>query len=130
MTPDTLLRMALPLVADLARELPASERYRRLLDAMRSLVPADAVALLRLDGDWLVPLAVDGLSADTLGRRFRVAEHPRLQALMAAPGPLRFAPDCGLPDPYDGLTSICKGTWKCTTAWAAPCAWTSAPGGC
>ena len=109
MTPDALLHTALPLVADLARELPAPERYRRLLDALRTLVPADAVALLRLDGDWLVPLAVDGLSTDTLGRRFRVAEHPRLQALMAAPGPLRFAPDCGLPDPYDGLVEHLQG---------------------
>jgi anaerobic nitric oxide reductase transcription regulator len=109
MTADAVLQAALPVVADLARELPAADRYRRLLDAVRALLPADAVALLRLDGDCLVPLAVDGLSADTLGRRFRVAEHPRLQALLAAAGPLRFAPDCGLPDPYDGLVEHLHG---------------------
>ncbi|WP_326535224.1 nitric oxide reductase transcriptional regulator NorR [Pseudorhodoferax sp.] len=103
MTPQSLLDAMLPLVADLARQIPPSERYRRLLDAVRRLLPADCAALLRLDGDALVPLAVDGLSADTLGRRFRVDQHPRLQALLAAEGPLRFAPDCGLPDPYDGL---------------------------
>ena len=99
----------LPLVADLARQISPSERYRRLLDAVRRLLPADAVALLRLDGDALVPLAVDGLSPDTLGRRFLVDQHPRLQALLQAEGPLRFAPDCGLPDPYDGLVEHVHG---------------------
>jgi len=40
----------LPLVDDLSRELPEAERYRRLLGALRSLVPCDASALLRLEG--------------------------------------------------------------------------------
>jgi hypothetical protein len=48
------------LVSDLSRDLPDQERYRRLLQAMRGLLPCDAAALLRLDGEWLVPLAVDG----------------------------------------------------------------------
>ncbi|WP_189686847.1 nitric oxide reductase transcriptional regulator NorR [Pseudorhodoferax aquiterrae] len=109
MTPQSLLAAMLPLVADLARQIPPSERYRRLLDAVRRLLPADAVALLRLDGDALVPLAVDGLAPDTLGRRFLVGQHPRLQALLQAQGPLRFAPDCGLPDPYDGLVEHVHG---------------------
>ncbi|WP_114469033.1 nitric oxide reductase transcriptional regulator NorR [Pseudorhodoferax soli] len=109
MTPQSLLAAMLPLVADLARQIPPSERYRRLLDAVRRLLPADAVALLRLDGDALVPLAVDGLAPDTLGRRFLVGQHPRLQALLQAEEPLRFAPDCGLPDPYDGLVEHVHG---------------------
>ncbi|WP_144109327.1 nitric oxide reductase transcriptional regulator NorR [Paraburkholderia sp. BCC1886] len=92
-----------PLVQDLARDLPGTERYRRLLDALRSLFPGDAAALLRLDGDVLVPLAVDGLSSDTLGRRFRVSEHPRFAQLLSRPEPTRFAADSPLPDPYDGL---------------------------
>ncbi|MEJ2804640.1 nitric oxide reductase transcriptional regulator NorR [Comamonadaceae bacterium PP-2] len=92
-----------PLIADLARELPPALRYRRLLDALRGLVACDAVALLRLDGDSLVPLATHGLTGDTLGRRFQVHAHPRLQAIMAAPGALLFPPDSTLPDPYDGL---------------------------
>ena len=103
MTTTSLLQTIVPLVADLARELPDGERYRRLLEAVRALLPCDAAALLRLEGATLVPLAVNGLSHDTLGRRFKVAEHPRLQALLQAPGPLRFAPDSPLPDPYDGL---------------------------
>ncbi|SDS35779.1 nitric oxide reductase transcriptional regulator NorR [Pseudomonas oryzae] len=103
MTTHPLLNALIPLVADLSRDLPEAERYRRLLGALRALMPADAAALLRLDGDTLVPLAVDGLSADTLGRRFRVDEHPRFASLLAHRGMTRFAADCALPDPYDGL---------------------------
>lgn len=103
MTAKSLLTALLPLVADLSRELPEGERYRRLLEAMRALLPCDAAALLRLDGESLVPLAVDGLSTDTLGRRFKVSEHPRFDILLAGTGPTRFAADSELPDPYDGL---------------------------
>ncbi|OUL99583.1 nitric oxide reductase transcriptional regulator NorR [Variovorax sp. JS1663] len=103
MTTHPLLQAIIPLVADIARELPSAERYRRLLEALRVLLPCDAAALLRLEDGWLVPLAVDGLSSDTLGRRFRVGEHPRFAALLEADGPLRFPADSALPDPYDGL---------------------------
>ncbi|MFD2644237.1 nitric oxide reductase transcriptional regulator NorR [Pseudomonas japonica] len=103
MTAKPLLTALLPLVSDLSRDLPERERYRRLLEAMRALLPCDAAALLRLDDEWLVPLAVDGLSPDTLGRRFRVSEHPRFAALLSRSGPTRFASDSDLPDPYDGL---------------------------
>ncbi|PWB33720.1 nitric oxide reductase transcriptional regulator NorR [Pseudomonas sp. SDI] len=103
MTTQTLLNALLALVKDLSRDLPERERYRRLLEAMRALLPCDAAALLRLDGEWLVPLAVDGLSADTLGRRFKVSDHPRFAAILSRPGPTRFASDSDLPDPYDGL---------------------------
>ncbi|MDD2692421.1 MAG: nitric oxide reductase transcriptional regulator NorR [Simplicispira sp.] len=103
MTANPILQALVPLLDDLARELPDGERYRRLLQAMQALLPCDAVALLRLEGDVLVPLATRGLSRDTLGRRFRVQEHPRLGLLLAAGGPLRIAADSPLPDPYDGL---------------------------
>ena len=103
MTTSSLLQALVPLVADLSRDLPEPERYRRLLDALRTLLPCDAAALLRLEGGVLVPLAINGLSRDTLGRRFRVDEHPRLAALLAASEPTRFAPGDPLPDPYDGL---------------------------
>lgn len=103
MTANTLLATLLPVVDDLARELPEQERYRRLLNALRTLIPCDAVALLRLDGVQLIPLAVEGLSPDTLGRRFKLAEHPRFSALLERRGPTRFPASCALPDPYDGL---------------------------
>jgi anaerobic nitric oxide reductase transcription regulator len=103
MTSKALLDALIPLVDDLSRELSDAERYQRLLGSMRALFPCDAAALLRLDGDVLVPVAIDGLSNDTLGRRFRVSDHPRLQALLLHSGATRFPPDSDLPDPYDGL---------------------------
>ena len=103
--PPDILDALLPLVDDLSRELPEAERYRRLLDALRALVPCDASALLRLEGTELVPMAVDGLTEDTLGRRFRVADHPRFVALLAEDGPTLFPSDSALPDPYDGLVA-------------------------
>jgi len=100
---NPLLLALVPLVADLSRELPDEERYRRLLRSLRQLLPCDAVALLKLDGDVLVPMSVEGLSPDTLGRRFKVQEHPRLKIILENSGPTRFSTDCDLPDPYDGL---------------------------
>jgi len=91
------------IVADLSRDLPAAQRYRRLLEAMLRIFPCDAAALLRLEEQQLRPLAIEGLSDDTMGRRFAVAEHPRLARLLDSPAPVRFAADSDLPDPYDGL---------------------------
>ena len=109
MTSKLLLDALIPLMADLSRELHENERYRRLLDAMRALFPCDAAALLRLDGETLVPLAIDGLSHDTLGRRFKIAEHPRFRLLLASDAPTRFPADSSLPDPYDGLVQAHSG---------------------
>ncbi|GGH59912.1 anaerobic nitric oxide reductase transcriptional regulator [Comamonas phosphati] len=105
MTTSNILNAVIPLIADLAQDLPERERLRRLLAALRTLLPADAVALLRLDGEWLHPVAIDGLVPDALGRRFRLAEHPRFAQLLAAGQAMRFAPDSPLPDPYDGLVA-------------------------
>ncbi|HVR50891.1 MAG TPA: nitric oxide reductase transcriptional regulator NorR [Pseudorhodoferax sp.] len=109
MTPSELLQAVLPLVRDLSHELEGPQRYDRLLRAVEDLFRCDACALLRLEGDALVPLAVRGLSADTLGRRFRVHEHPRFAALMAHDGPRSFDADSPLPDPYDGLVDDARG---------------------
>ncbi|QCP53505.1 nitric oxide reductase transcriptional regulator NorR [Trinickia violacea] len=103
LTARALLDTLAPLMQDLSHDLPDTERYRRLLQSLRALFPGDAAALLRLDGDTLVPLAIDGLSSDTLGRRFRVSDHPRFAQLLSSDEPTRFAADSDLPDPYDGL---------------------------
>ncbi|MDE2368855.1 MAG: nitric oxide reductase transcriptional regulator NorR [Burkholderiales bacterium] len=91
------------LLADLASDLPVTERLQRLIRSLRTRFHCDAVALLRLDGDCLVPMAVEGLVHDALGRRFRIASHPRLAAIVAQREPVRFEPGSELPDPYDGL---------------------------
>ena len=104
LTPD-LLRLA----CDLTSGLGAEDRYRRLIATVERVIPCEAVALLRLDGDALVPLAFSGLVPDLAGRRFVPRDHPRLGVILnhrAASGdalPVRFAPDSTLPDPYDGL---------------------------
>ncbi len=91
------------LLADLASELPHGIRLQRLVSALRQHFDCGAVVLLRLDGDSLRPVAVDGLVRETLGRRFVVAQHPRLSAILARREPTRFDPGSALPDPYDGL---------------------------
>lgn len=96
---DVLFSMAV----DLTAALSADDRYRRLLDAVCRVIPADAAALLRLDGDVLVPMATTGLKADVMGRRFPRSEHPRLDQICTSPEPVRFPVDSGLPDPFDGM---------------------------
>jgi anaerobic nitric oxide reductase transcription regulator len=90
---------------DLAANLAAEDRYRRLLEAVRKAVPCDAAALLRREGDTLVPVATSGLVPEAAGRRFRIEDHPRLKAILARREPTRFPADCALADPYDGLLS-------------------------
>ena len=91
------------LLADLIVELPNAVRLQRLVHTLREHFSCGAVGLLRLDGDSLRPLATVGLVHEALGRRFVVAQHPRLAAIMAAREPTWFEPDSRLPDPYDGL---------------------------
>ncbi len=101
-TPNIFLSLA-GAVADLSKTLSRELRYERLLDAFRNSFPCDGIALLELDGELLVPRAVEGLSRDTLGRRFAVRDHPRFAQILHSVKPVRFAADSVLPDPYDGL---------------------------
>ena len=98
-----------PLIAALSQDIVPALRYKRLLAAVKTMVPCDAIALLRLQGPVLAPVAIDGLSADTLGRRFRVNEHPRFDALLHAQSVVHFDSDTTLPDPYDGLVEGIQG---------------------
>ncbi len=96
---DPLLAVAL----DLTASLGAADRYRRLLEAVRQVIPCDAAALLRLEGDVLLPIAVHGLTPDAIGRRFPRADHPRLDVICNANAPVLFPADSLLPDPFDGM---------------------------
>lgn len=91
------------LLADLIVELPNAVRLQRLVHTLREHFCCGAVGLLRLEGDSLRPLAAVGLVHEALGRRFVLAQHPRLAAIMASREPTWFEPDSRLPDPYDGL---------------------------
>lgn len=90
-------------IEDLSRDLDTSTRYRRLLSAIQKTIPCDAIALLRLDGEQLVPLAFFGLDRAAAGRRFVVEQHPRLYQILSSHQAVRFRSDSELPDPYDGL---------------------------
>src|SRR5690606_1937840 len=96
-----LLRIAV----DLTRSLAADDRYLRLVETVRSVIPCDATALLARRGDNLVPLAVHGLSAQVMGMRFPLADHPRLATIVASDRAVRFPADSALPDPFDGLVA-------------------------
>lgn len=91
------------LLADLVTELPNAIRLQRLVQTLRERFQCGAVGLLRLDEGALRPVAAVGLVHEALGRRFEVASHPRLAAILANREPTWFEPDSRLPDPYDGL---------------------------
>ncbi len=93
----------LPIALDMTAALTSEDRSRRLVDAVRRALPCDAVALLRLEGAVLVPVATHGLSADVLGRRFHRGDHPRLDIICRNVEPTIFPAESSLPDPYDGL---------------------------
>ncbi len=103
MTTELFFTAFIALINDLSRDLPAEKRYQNLLQTLRQLFPCDACALLKLEPPYLVPLAIAGLSEDTLGRRFLISAQPRLATILAQRDIVRFAADSALPDPYDGL---------------------------
>jgi anaerobic nitric oxide reductase transcription regulator len=96
---DTLVSIAL----DLTAATTEKDRYERLLIAVGRVLPYDAAALLRVDGDLLVPVAARGLLPDALGREYARSSHPRLDIICNADEPVRFPADNPLPDPFDGL---------------------------
>ena len=107
---ESTSRAALPVgpligvLEELAGGAPPARLYQRYLELLVSVVPADAVALLRHEGGGrLVPVALHGLQRDALGRHFRLDEHPRLRAIWEGEGITRFPADAELPDPWDGL---------------------------
>jgi anaerobic nitric oxide reductase transcription regulator len=92
----------LAIACDLAADIASADRYRRLIAAVPRIIPCDAAALLRLDGDTLVPVATTGLVPEVAGRRFRLRDQPRLAAIMEAGRVVRFPVDSPLADPFDG----------------------------
>ncbi|PMK03493.1 nitric oxide reductase transcriptional regulator NorR [Vibrio sp. 10N.261.55.A7] len=96
---STLVEMTIGLASGLNNQ----DRFNKLLDAIRKTIQCDSVVLLSIQGDTLTPLAMQGLTRDTLGRRFIVHEHPRFEAICNSVAPVRFDASSSLPDPFDGL---------------------------
>ncbi|WP_404417517.1 nitric oxide reductase transcriptional regulator NorR [Marinospirillum sp.] len=97
------------LLADLTTELTPAVRFQRLLQCLKQEFQCGAVALLKKEEEILRPLAVEGLVKETLGRRFRIAQHPRLATLLSSREPVVFDPRSEVPDPYDGLLDSLEG---------------------
>lgn len=99
---DTLVSIAL----DLTAAMTAKDRYERLLVAIEKVLPYDAAALMRVDGNLLIPVAARGLLPDAMGREYARSSHPRLDIICNSDEPVRFPADNALPDPFDGLLSV------------------------
>nr|WP_318383727.1 nitric oxide reductase transcriptional regulator NorR [uncultured Enterobacter sp.] len=101
------MRFSVEVLAGIAIELQSGvghqDRFQRLIATLRQVLGCDASALLRYDDRQFIPLAIDGLARDVLGRRFTLEGHPRLEAIARAGDVVRFPADSDLPDPYDGL---------------------------
>lgn len=91
------------LLADLVTDVPAAVRLQNLVKTLRQHFHCGAVVLLKRDSDALKPVAMHGLVDEALGRRFVIAQHPRLATLLSSRNPVLFEPSTSLPDPYDGL---------------------------
>lgn len=96
---DVLAKIAIELQTGIGHQ----DRFQRLISTLRHVLDCDASALLRYEGRQFIPLAIDGLAKDVLGRRFTTEGHPRLETIARAGDVVRFPADSDLPDPYDGL---------------------------
>src|SRR5690554_1169250 len=97
------------LLADLTTDLTPAIRFQRLVYALKEIFNCGAVVLLKKEAEQLRPIALEGLVKEALGRRFKVAEHPRLTTILASREPIIFDPNSQVPDPYDGLLDALVG---------------------
>ncbi|HEU4610503.1 MAG TPA: GAF domain-containing protein, partial [Kofleriaceae bacterium] len=96
------LAVLVELAADLTAHLATADRSQRLVDIVQRALRCDSAALLRLDGDALVPVAAYGLVPELMSQRFVIADHPRFAQILRRREVIRFH-DASLPDPFDGL---------------------------
>lgn len=97
------LRELLGRLGDRGPDASLTGEWAALLQALVGRYPLDAATLMVMEEGALQPVAVLGLPGEVRGRRFELAQHPRLAAIAAHPGVCRFPPDSTLPDPFDGL---------------------------
>ncbi|WP_394243051.1 nitric oxide reductase transcriptional regulator NorR [Vibrio astriarenae] len=103
--PQEWLQVALDITSGISEQ----DRFERLLETIRSMLKSDASALLLYKDQHFIPLAINGLSQDVMGRRFTIEQHPRLEAIARAGDIVRFPSTSDLPDPYDGLIPNLEG---------------------
>lgn len=96
-------------IEDITRDISSTERYQRLLTAIQTAIPCDAIALLKISGAYLEPVVFKGLNPETQGRRFKLGQHPRLDRILSSRQVVRFDSHADIPDPYDGLVNTPDG---------------------
>lgn len=69
---------------ELQRGIGHQDRFQRLISTLRQVLECDASALLRYESRQFIPLAIDGLAQDVLGRRFTL-EGIHVWRLLPAP---------------------------------------------
>ena len=99
---QALLQVAL----DLTRSQPKQQLFKRLVEAVCRVFPCDAVSLLQLQGESLIPVAIHGLAPELIGRPFPIEQHPRLARIVSSRHTVRFSDEAELPDPFDGLLAV------------------------
>ena len=86
--PVDLTKLALEMTSGISSQ----DRFSRMLAIVRDLFQCEASALLQFQEHRFVPLSIDGLAPDVLGRHFALDEHPRLEAIARAGDIVRFPP--------------------------------------
>lgn len=105
LTDNQLLELSI----ELAQSVASEQRFDCLLTAIRKVIICDAIVLLAYQGDYLKPLASQGLDVETMGRRFIIDEQPRFSAICQSKKAIRFPANSSMPDPYDGLLTATDG---------------------
>lgn len=78
---DVLAGIAIELQSGIGHQ----DRFQRLITTLRQVLECDASALLRYESRQFIPLAIDGLAQDVLGRRFTL-KGIRVWRRLPAPG--------------------------------------------
>lgn len=102
---ETRERTILDLALNLTQATGTADRHDRLLAIFVKELGCDAACLFQKQGDSLLPIRTHGLSPEVLFRSFRLAEHPRLAAIIAAREPFVFPHASELQDPFDGFVA-------------------------
>lgn len=110
---DDLIKLALDLSASITHE----NRFLELLQHAVQVIPCDAVALLKKQGEVLIPLALRGLAPDTMGRRFSIADHPRWTPFAVHQYRSGFHPKAPYPIPTTDWSKAAKGICPSMPVW-------------
>ncbi len=103
MSTTKLDHVLLNIALNLSSSRCSDHQYQTLINGISDVFPCDASCLFVFDEDgFLIPVAVKGLCATVLGRRYFPKAHPRLEAILKSQSPVRFDANCSLPDPFDG----------------------------